>query len=101
MGQKNYVIEGVSGTGKTTVCHALCARGYHGVHGDRVLAYKGCPRSMRPVVEPKHASLRDASLWRHTHHLWDLSKLQCLAGDRSMPATFFVAVRAIIRRSSV
>lgn len=89
MGQKNYVIEGTSGTGKTTVCNSLSTRGYNAIHGDRALAYKGCPVTMRPVVEPQHASLQDAALWRHAHHIWDLSKVQTLAADRTMPATFF------------
>ena len=28
MGKRNYLIEGVSGTGKTSVCHELRRRGY-------------------------------------------------------------------------
>jgi len=39
MGVKNYLIEGVSCTGKTSVCDELRRRGYHGIHGDRDLAY--------------------------------------------------------------
>lgn len=35
MGKKNYLIEGVSGAGKTTVANELEKRGYHVVHGDR------------------------------------------------------------------
>ncbi|MGO8396662.1 hypothetical protein ACC760_39900, partial [Rhizobium ruizarguesonis] len=38
---KNYLIEGGSGTGKTSVATELERRGYHVVHGDRVLAYVG------------------------------------------------------------
>jgi len=35
MGKKNYLIEGVSGTGKTAVCYELQRRGFHTVNGDR------------------------------------------------------------------
>jgi len=40
MGIRNYLIEGVSGTGKTAVCRELRRRGYHAVNGDRALAYR-------------------------------------------------------------
>jgi len=43
MGIRNYLIEGVSGTGKTSVCLALRARGYHSINGDTELAYQGDP----------------------------------------------------------
>ncbi|WP_244364379.1 AAA family ATPase [Paenibacillus cellulositrophicus] len=35
MGIRNYLIEGVSGTGKTSVCKELQRRGYHAIHGDQ------------------------------------------------------------------
>ncbi|WP_255508672.1 hypothetical protein [Micromonospora sp. A202] len=41
MGLRNYLIEGVSGTGKTSVCKELQRRGYDAVNGDRELAYQG------------------------------------------------------------
>ena len=37
MGRRNYLIEGLSGTGKTSVCDELQRRGYHAIHGDREL----------------------------------------------------------------
>lgn len=37
MGIRNYLIEGLSGTGKTSVCNELQQRGYHAVHGDPVV----------------------------------------------------------------
>lgn len=89
MGQKNYLIEGVSGTGKTALCDALATRGYHAVHGDRVLARKGDPKTSQPLAEPQHASERDSAMWRHSHHVWDLSKVRHLAADRTKPTTFF------------
>lgn len=38
MGIRNYLIEGISGTGKTSVATELERRGYHVIHGDRELA---------------------------------------------------------------
>ena len=50
MGIRNYLIEGVSGTGKTSVCNELQRRGYHAIHGDRELAYQGDPETGEPTV---------------------------------------------------
>jgi hypothetical protein len=41
VGVRNYLVEGVSGTGRTTVCTEVNRRGHHAVHGDRELAYQG------------------------------------------------------------
>ena len=78
MGVKNYLIEGVSGTGKTSVCDELRRRGLHAVHGDRELAYQGDPKTGEPV---------DGSA--HEHHLWDVAKVRALVADQSHTATFF------------
>lgn len=43
VGVRNYLIEGVSGAGKTSVAEELERRGYEVVHGDRVLARHGDP----------------------------------------------------------
>jgi broad-specificity NMP kinase len=40
VGRRNHLVEGVSGTGKTSVCDELQRRGYHAIHGDRDLAYQ-------------------------------------------------------------
>lgn len=45
MGIRNFLIEGVSGTGKTSVCKELQRRGYHAINGDRELAYQGDPET--------------------------------------------------------
>ena len=45
MGMRNYLIEGVSGTGKTSVCKELKRRGYHAINGDNELAYQGDPET--------------------------------------------------------
>lgn len=49
MGVRNYLVEGVSGTGKTSVCHELSRRGYQAINGDRELAYRGDPATGQPT----------------------------------------------------
>ena len=78
MGLRNYLIEGVSGTGKTTVCDALLRRGLHAIHGDRELAYQGDPQTGAPIEGAGHV-----------HHIWDVEKVHGLIDDRSHPMTFF------------
>jgi adenylate kinase family enzyme len=89
LGVKNYVIEGVSGTGKTTVAEELQRRGYHVIHGDRELKYWGDPKTGLPVDEPDHESEWDKVLWRQQHHLWDLEKVKSVIADQSIPISFF------------
>lgn len=78
MGTRNYLIEGVSGTGKTSVCEELERRGYHAIHGDRELAYQGDPRT----GEPRNGLA-------HENHIWDIEKVRKIAGDQSHAASFF------------
>lgn len=60
MGERNFLVEGVSGTGKTSVCHELRRRGHHAVNGDTELAFQGDPATGEPTAGgPSH--------W---HHLW-------------------------------
>ncbi len=49
MGVKNYLIDGISCAGKTTVCDELQRRGYHAIHGDDELAYWGDLKTGEPV----------------------------------------------------
>ena len=80
MGVKNYLIDGVSCAGKTSVCRELQRRGWHVVHGDRELAYWGDLETGEPL-----ASGADTQrAW-----LWDVAKVGALAGDQSHAATFF------------
>ncbi|MGI9323683.1 MAG: AAA family ATPase [Pseudomonadales bacterium] len=78
MGVKNYLIEGVSGTGKTSVCDELQRRGYHAIHGDRELAYQVDPKSGEPSITEGHE-----------HHLWNIDKLRVLVADQSHTASYF------------
>jgi len=88
MGVRNYLIEGVSGTGKTSVATELQRRGYHVIHGDRELAYKGDPETGEPVDGAHGQSGMDVA-FAHAHHLWDVEKVKTLAADKSHPISFF------------
>lgn len=78
MGRRNYLIEGLSGTGKTSVCDELQRRGQHAIHGDRELAYQGD----RETGEPTEGG-------GHEHHIWNVDKVRALVADRDEAATFF------------
>lgn len=89
MGGRNYLIEGLSGTGKTSVATELQRRGYHVIHGDRELAYKGDPRTGKPLDGSAHEqNILDAA-FGHEHHLWNVDKVKSLLADRSHPISFF------------
>lgn len=78
MGVRNYLIEGVSGTGKTTVGEELGRRGYQAIHGDRMLAYQGDPETGEPTDTAGHEN-----------HLWRVDSVTALIADRREPLTFF------------
>ena len=78
MGARNFLVEGVSASGKTSVCHELRQRGFHALNGDRDLAYQGDPLTGEPTATASHE-----------HHLWHEQRVRALAADRSQPVTFF------------
>ena len=78
MGIRNYLIEGVSGTGKTSVCKELLRRGYHAIHGDRELAYQGNPETGTPTDG-----------FAHEHHIWHVDKVKALVANQDEAVTFF------------
>jgi gluconate kinase len=78
VGIRNYLIEGVSGTGKTSVCRELQRRGYHAIHGDRELAYQGDPETGQPT-----------DTRTHQNHIWDVDRVRDLVADQGEPVTFF------------
>ena len=78
MGIRNYLIEGLSGTGKTSVCNELQRRGYHAIHGDRELAYKGDPETGEPT-----------DILAHEHHIWHVDKVKALVANQDEAVTFF------------
>lgn len=99
MGVRNYLIEGRSGTGKTTVCDELIRRGYHAVHGDRMLAYQGDPETGEPDPEasgvlnsrghPAGCECLECLAWRDKRWIWDLDRVRSLIADHDQPITFF------------
>ncbi|MEK5643313.1 nucleoside kinase [Paenibacillus rhizosphaerae] len=78
MGIRNDLIEGVSGTGKTSVCIELQRRSYHAIHGDRELAYQGDPET----------GIRTDGI-THEHHIWHVDKVKALVTNQDEAATFF------------
>jgi len=78
MGIRNYLIEGVSCTGKTSVCNELQGRGYHAIHGDRELAYQGDPETGIPTETATHEN-----------HIWQVEKVKALINNKDEWITFF------------
>lgn len=78
MGKRNYLIEGVSGTGKSSVCRELRRRGYTAIDGDRELAYQG---------DPTTGEKTDGRC--HEHHIWHVEKVRALAANEDDDAAFF------------
>lgn len=89
MGIKNYLIEGISGTGKTAVAEELRCRGYHVLDGDRELKYRGDPKTGKPLPEPTHENETEKAVWQHEHLLWDIEKVKSAVSDQSHPISFF------------
>jgi adenylate kinase family enzyme len=85
MGVRNYLIEGVSGAGKTAVATELQRRGYQAIHGDRELAYRGDPETGLPIA-PKTGTSDPA--WMSEHHVWDLEKVEAYIANQDEDLTF-------------
>ena len=78
MARRNYLVEGVSGTGKSSVCHELQKRGYKAINGDRELAYQGDPETGKRT-----------GAYGHEYHIWDLDKVREIAANREDAVAFF------------
>ncbi|WNQ09631.1 AAA family ATPase [Paenibacillus aurantius] len=78
MGNRNYLIGGVSGAGKTTVCNELQRRGYHAIHGDRELVYQGDPETGTPTEG-----------FKPENHIWHVDKVKSLVANQDEGVTFF------------
>lgn len=79
MAKRNFLIEGGSGTGKSSVCRELRKRGYKAVDGDNEIAYQGDPDTGRPIEgDPTYE-----------HHLWDVDKVREIAASTADEVAFF------------
>ena len=89
MGQMNFVIEGISGTGKTSVCDELLRRGYDALHGDRELRpdIKNSNSDIRAVNDT--AASLGAAARVHREAIWDEGKVMSQINDRVMQWSFF------------
>lgn len=85
MGMRNYLIEGVSGTGKTAVCKELQRRGYQAIHGDRELAYQGDPETGTPTDGLTH---EHSAVFTSEHHIWHVDKVRAFVANRDEAVTF-------------
>ena len=86
MGRRNYLIEGVSGAGKTAVCTELQRRGYQAIHGDRELVYRGDPETGLPTA-PETGT--PTATWMSEHQIWDVEKVQAFVANQEELVTFF------------
>ena len=86
MGMRNYLIAGVSGSGKTSVCTELQRRGYHAIHGDRELAYQGDPETGIPTEGLAH---EHSATFISEHHIWSVDKVRALVANHDEAVTFF------------
>jgi adenylate kinase family enzyme len=86
MGRRNYLIEGVSGAGKTAVCTELQRRGYQAIHGDRELVYRGDPETGQPT-DPQTDT--PTATWMSQHQIWDVEKVKAFVANQGEAVTFF------------
>ncbi|WP_332774170.1 hypothetical protein [Phenylobacterium sp.] len=86
MGVRNYLIEGVSGAGKTAVATELQRRGYQAIHGDRELAYRGDPGTGLPMAPETETP---TALWMSEHQIWDVEKVRAYVANQDEAITFF------------
>jgi hypothetical protein len=78
MGRWNFLVEGGTGTGKTSVCHELQRRGHDAVNGDTDLAIRLSPGLVPTTAEEVHRN-----------HGWDEARVRELAAEPAARFTFF------------
>jgi len=86
MGKRNYLIDGVSGAGKTAVATELQRRGYQAIHGDRELVYRGDPETGLPMA-PETGT--PTATWMSDHQIWDVEKVKAYIANQDEDVTFF------------
>jgi broad-specificity NMP kinase len=78
MAKRNYLVEGLSGTGKSSVYEELIRRGYHAISTDRVWAYHADPQTGLP-----------GGSVHHDNWMWDQQKA-ARELERPEPEVLFV-----------
>lgn len=78
MARKNFLIEGVSGSGKSSVCAELKKLGYTSIDGDNELAYQGDPQT---GIKTKG--------FKHKNHIWDVKKVKLIISSNEDEHAFF------------
>ena len=73
----NYLIEGLSGTGKTSVCKELQKRGYKAVEADNVFGLYGDPKTGQPTKEKSQLN------W-----IWDKDKFNAELNNKNKETVF-------------
>lgn len=68
----NYLIEGISGTGKTEVCYELQRRGYKAVEADEAFGFYGDPKTGQPTKEKSQLN------W-----IWDKNKVEEVLNNKT------------------
>jgi predicted ATPase len=86
MGRRNYLIEGVSGAGKTAVATELQRRGYQAIHDDRELVYRGDPETGLPMAPETDTP---TVIWMSEHQIWDVDKVKALVANQEEAVSFF------------
>lgn len=79
MAKRNYLIEGGSGTGKSSVCRELRKRGYKAIDGDNELAYQGDPETGK----------RTEGVPLYEHHIWDVDRVREIAASKEEEVAIF------------
>jgi gluconate kinase len=78
MAKRNYLVEGLSGTGKSSVYEELVRRGYNAISTDRAWAYHADPHTGRP-----------GGSVHHDNWMWDQQKAASEL-ESSEPEVLFV-----------
>ena len=89
MGKRNFLIEGVSGTGKTSVCDELIGRGYHALHGDRELRPDRNNVAGHDPLEDKARDTLAHAEWVHRNATWDKAKVLRQIENHNVNVSFF------------
>lgn len=83
------MIEGVSGTGKTSVCNELLRRGYHALHGDRVLRPDQLPANTQAAPRGQSSNDPETAAMVHRLAIWDAVKVMAEINSEDAEVSFF------------